>query len=175
MAGLVQSQQNISISDPMLQKIVDGVRAKIPPNLQTAYMQVLTAGKKVMYSPQTSKLMMKRIKMPGDIFHNVTLGITNLIALISNESKGQMSLPAAVLASTELMCDMLDVAEKTIGTKMTPELVANCTHATTMSILQRFGIDQNKINQVIKQGKAGQSGAPTQPSGLVNSQPQVGA
>jgi hypothetical protein len=151
-----QTPENGQITDPILQKIVAGVHAKIPPNLQTAYMQVLIAGKKVMFSPQTSQLMMQRLKAPGSLIHNVASGIADLMTVIYKESNRQMSLPAGMLAAIELMCEALDVAEQTTGVQMTPTIAAACAHATSMAVLQKFGIGPAAIQQAVAAGQHAQ-------------------
>jgi hypothetical protein len=171
MAGLVQTATNpqsspppsaapvqinptaADISDPILQKIVAGVRAKIPDQLKTPYMQVLVAGKKVMFSPQTSRMMMQRLNAPGSLIHNVASGIADLMTVIYKESNRQMSLPAAMLACIELMCEALDVAEKTTGVQMTTAIAAACAHATSMAVLQKFGIGPGAIEQSVAAGR----------------------
>lgn len=165
-----QASQSSPIQDPLLQQVVTSSRGKCPAHLKQAYQQVITASNKVLFSPETSKGVIKRLHMPGSLVHNVSAGVANLMALLSNESKGAMSFPAASIACVEVMAEVLDVAEKTMRIKMTPDIIAACTHATTTAVLEKFGVTQEKIDQAIAAGKSGQTAQPAS-AGLV-SQPQ---
>lgn len=175
--GLVQttppSPQSSPIQDPLLQQIVTSARAKCPPNLKTGYQQVMAASNKVLFSPETSQGVIKRLHMPGSLITNVSAGVANLMALLSNESKGAMSFPAACLACVEVMAEVLDVAEKTMRVKVTPDIIAACTHATTTAVLEKFGVTQDKIDQAIQAGKAGKAQpAAAAPTGLAQTPAQ---
>ena len=55
------------------------------------------------------------------------------------------------------MCHLLDYGEQTAGIQINPEMLAQCTQATSGAILKAFGIGEQQINQVIAQGKAAQA------------------
>lgn len=136
-------------NDPMLQKVADGIDAKVPKELQQAYLQVVVSGMKVMFDPRTTKMMQQALSASPDMVKNVSTGIASLLVILYKESNKQMSVPAAMLAAIVLMCHALDYAEQTMGLKITPDLIAQCTHATQMAALAKFGIGQQQINQVV--------------------------
>ncbi len=156
MAGLVQSQAASQISDPMLQKIIAGVRAKTPADLQVPYLQVLNDGKKFMVSPQTSEVFIQRLHAPGNLVQNVSSGIADLIALLYKESNRKMNVTAAMLASIELMAEALDMAEKTMGIKVNQDIISACEHATSLAVMKRFGIGPVAIQKAVQLGKQNQ-------------------
>ena len=160
MAGLVQSQDSGKVSNPLLQKIIAGVRAKVPSDLDLAYNQVITAGMKVMLSPATNHLLIERLAVPGPLYQKVAQIVTQLIALLYKESQRKMSIPAALLATTELMCVALDVAEKAQTVTLSPDVVAACAHATSMAVLKMFGIGDQQVQRAINSGQAAQQAAP---------------
>lgn len=156
MAGLVQNPNAGKITDPTLQKVIAAIRAKVPPALDVPYNQVITAGMKVMLSPATSHLLTDRLAAPGPLYQKVAQIVTQLIALLYKESNRKMSLPAAVLASTELMCVALDVAERAQSITLSPDVIAACTHATSMAVLKMFGIGDQQVQRAVAAGHAAQ-------------------
>ena len=163
-AGLVPMQATADATpsaqasqmDPMLARIVAGMRAKVPTELATAYQQVIVAGMKVMYSPNTRHLLIERLSVPGPLYTKVAHGIADLLLVIYKESNRKMSIPAAIMASTELMCQALDMAAKAQSLKLTPDIVAACTHATASACLQKFGIGPAAIQNAIASGRQAQ-------------------
>lgn len=162
MAGLISTPQSAAqqpepqtenkISDPILQKIQKQIEAKVPPDLKKDYLAVVVAGMKVMFSPETSNLLMDRLKASDDVVKNVSSGIADLLALLYQESGQKMSVPAAMFAAIVLMCQALDVAEKTMGIQITPDMAAACAEATAKASMAKFGIDDQKVQQTLQKG-----------------------
>ncbi len=98
--------------DPILKQIEDGIEAAVPKELKTAYLRVMAAGMKIMFSKETSKFMEERLENVDDVPKAVAEGIADLLLLVYNESKRTMSIPAAMLAAFSLMSQALDYAEK---------------------------------------------------------------
>lgn len=183
-----------ALSDPILKQIEAGVESRVPPQLSSMYKSIVVAGMAVMFSKKTHNLMQKRLQSSNDIVGNVSTGISNLIAGISNEVIPKMPapakaafIPAAVLASTTLMCQMLNYWEKTGGQTVTPQIAEGCVQATTRAVLQKFGIGQQQIQQAVQQGKqrggsqqanaaptAPATPQPAAPSGMLSVQPPGG-
>lgn len=141
--------------DPTLQKIQDGVEAKLPPELKQPYLQVVVAGMRVMFDPATHGLMVERLNQGEDISKSIAFGIAALIGQIYIQSGKKMSIPAAMAASITLMCQALDFAEKSKGLQITPELAATCAQATTRAAMAKFGIGQQQIDQAVETNKQG--------------------
>lgn len=182
-----------ALTDPILKQIETGIEAKVPPQLRAMYKSIVVAGMAIMFSSKTHHLMKKRLASSNDIVGNVSTGISNLIAGISNEvihkipsDQQQAFLPAAVLASLTLMCQMLNYSEKTGGQTITPAIAEGCVQATTRAVLQKFGIGQQQIQQAVAQGRqksgnaANMQQSPQQPpqqspqQGMLASQPAAG-
>ena len=158
-----------ALSDPILKQIEAGIEAKVPPQLRSMYKSIVVAGMAVMFSAKTHDLVKKRLASSNDLSSNVSTGIANMIAGLSNEilhklppDQKQAFLPAAILASLTLMCQLLNYAEKTGGPTMTPAIVEGCVQATTRAVLQKFGVGQQQIQQAVQQGKQRQAGGSAQ-------------
>lgn len=182
MAGLLDNtkQQGAGeqIDDPILKQIEQNIEQQVPPELRNGYNSIMLAGMDIMFSKETANLMNQQIESNPDIVQAVSEGIANLMMLIYSESQGKMEIPAAGLASIALMAQALDYWEKAYGGTVTPEIVNEATKATMAKTLEKFGITQDQVQQVIAAGEqagAGtdmgvEAGAPMAPGGA---QPQM--
>ena len=108
----------------------------------------------------------------------VSEGIVRLFRLLYQASKETMKLspqiPILIAAST-LMVRALDFAERGMGEKITPEILAACTKATMEAVLKEFGITSEMMAQAVANGKPTeqpptdqpQPPQPSQPMGLI--------
>lgn len=174
MAGIMQDQmqqQNPagtgSLEDPVLKQIEQGIEQSVPPELKQMYTSIVVAGMNVMFSKETSELMDQQFAQSDDVVANVAEGISKLIVMVFNESGQDIKdfAPAAGLAAISLMCQALEYWEATTGGQVTPELAAEATKATMMATLERFGITQDQVGQVIAAGQ--QQGVQQAPQGAM--------
>lgn len=159
MAGIINTAQQPAtqgVSDPILQKIQSGIDAKVTPQLKKQYLSIVVSGMKVILSPQFSQRILQKLKSSQNIASDVSTGIANIIATIYNEvgknmspQEKQLFVAASGPASTTLMCQVLDIAEKTIGIKVDSDMAAQCAQSTAIATLQKFGIDQAKMQQAV--------------------------
>lgn len=190
MAGLLTSQPqgaqgaapaaggapDTNLQDPILQQVEDGIAQALPDNLRQGYNQIVNAGMAVMFSKETSNMMVEQLQSSDDMAANVSDGIAKLMVMLYNESKGQMQVEAAGPASITLMAMALDFAEKTMDFEVTPELVAEATKQTMTKTLEKFGITGDQLQQVMAAGQqaaggAGGAGAPAPAQGGAQPQP----
>jgi hypothetical protein len=140
--------------NPILQQTIDAITAKInPPNLTPVVQKVVAAGQKVIYSPETQKLLIAQMTGGGDQAENVGSGIAKLMGILMNQSHNTIPMQAAVPAATILMCDGLDFLEQAGDVQVTPDFLAQCTKDMSSALLQVFGVSPEKIQ--------GYMGAPT--------------
>lgn len=154
-----------ALQDPILQRIENGIEAKVKPELKPLYQSIVTAAMSVMFGKDTHGLMQKRLAADPDLTKSVSSAVADLIAGIYNRigprlppADKQKFLPAAALASVTLMCQMLDYTEKTGGAKITPEVADQCSTATTSAVLAKFGVGPDKVQkamQIAQQKAAG--------------------
>lgn len=148
------------VSDPILQKIQSGIDAKVQPQIKKQYLSIVVAGMKVILSPQFNQRIMQKLKSSQNLVADVSAGVANIVATIYNEVGKNMApqdkqtfVAASGPASTALMCQVLDIAEKTVGAKVDAGMAAQCAQATAMATLQKFGIDQGKMQQAATAGQ----------------------
>ena len=154
------------IDDPLLQQIEQGIEQQVPPEMKQMYESIVLAGMKVMFSKDTASLMDQQLDASGDMVANIADGISMLIMIVFNEAQQppEQFIPAAGLASITLLCHALDYAEQTRGLKVDEKFIADVTKATTMKVLERFGITQDQVSQVIAAGQ--QQGGAQPPQGV---------
>ncbi len=159
-----QDASAASLNDPMLKQIEDGIEQAVPPEMKSMYQSIVVAGMNVMFSKETSNLMDQQLAVSDDVVANVSDGIAKLMMIIYNEAKqpADKFVPAAGLASLTLMCQFLDYAEQAKGVKLDETMIADCTKATTQKVLEKFGIKQDQVNQVIAAGQQGGAAQPQQ-------------
>lgn len=146
-----------SSSDPILKQIQDGIDAKVSPNLKRDYLAVVVAGMKVITDPKSSQRIVQKLRTTQNLPQDVAQGTANIMALVANSSNGNINVPAAMPASIVIMCQILDLAEKTAGLKLTPDIAAQCTKATADAVLEKFGADDQKVNAVVQSAQAQQN------------------
>lgn len=169
MAGLLNSSPNQQgapqqelpageqqqLDDPILKQIESNIDQQVPPEYKQMYESIVLAGMHVMFSKDTSDLIEQQLQSSNDPVEAVSDGIAKLIMIVFNNAKQDPNqfIPAAGLASITLMAHALDYTEQTGRVKVTDQLAADATKATTQKVLQGFGITPDKVNQVVAAGQ----------------------
>ncbi len=155
------------IRDPILQKIKTDAETHIDPKYKQTYLGIEVAGCNIMFNEKMSKLVLQKLKSNPDISATVSAGVANVIGMVFNHVTEKMAppqkkqfaesfVPSVGTAAIALMCQVLDLAEQTIGIKITPDIAATCSQATGAAALAKFGINDAKIHQVVTAGQQGQ-------------------
>lgn len=148
MAGLIDSGEQLE--DPILERAERALEAKVQPEMMDAYKRIVVAGMKVMFDQATHAMMVKALHSNPDIVKAISEGIAALMAILYRESKNTMPMSPAMFAMVTLMLHALDYAEKTMGAKVTPELVAQCTQAASEAVLRKFGVKPQDVNSMLQ-------------------------
>jgi hypothetical protein len=162
----------IDSSDPLIAKVQDAVRAKLPPKYRVAVQRIVLAGMKVMFSPETHQLMLQAIRSDTDPAHAVGMGVTQLLTLLFKESKGSMPIPAIVPGGVLLCCEALDFMEKAGMVKVTPQIIDDTVQTVTAYLMQKLGYTPDQMARIAQGGAQG--GAPA-PQGAQPAAPQGAA
>jgi hypothetical protein len=148
-------------TNPLLQQTEQGVLQKVKPELKAPLERTVTAGLQVMYSKP--EVLIQQLSKSNDFAHSVGEGSAKLVGVLFHQSKNTMPISIAVPAAVIFMCEGLDFLEKAGKVKVSPELLAEATQDTTASVLQLFGVTQDKMREAVAK-KGGQS---PQPKGIV--------
>jgi hypothetical protein len=156
----------------ILQKIEDGVQAKVPQPLQAAYQKIVIAGMKIMFSAQTHPFMVKQLTKPGDQVDHVAQYIAGLLGVMYKQSKNTMPLKAGIPAAVALMCEALDFLEKAGKLQVTKDVIAQCTKGVAAYVMQKFGVTPQRLAQMKQQQPAqpAPAAAPASAPGLIQQQ-----
>lgn len=146
--------------DPLLQKTEQAIQAKVAPDSQQAFQRIVTAGLKVMYSPETHDLMVKQLGANGDPAEMAGAGAAKLLGILFKQSKGTMPMSGAIPAATVLLCEGLDFMEKSGKVKVTSDLISAAMKALSANLLQLFGATPQKLQNILSNGAQADKNAP---------------
>lgn len=142
-----------------LGQIESKLEQSIPQQLQQPYQQIVAAGMKVMFSPQSGPKIFAGA-FDGDVSKRLALITASVISMLSAESKQTMPLDAAMPAAITLLLHALDMAQEAKKIQITPQ-VAQSAILTLQAILkQQLDVGSKKQQQ------APQAPIPAQPQGV---------
>jgi len=147
-ASPVSTPAEASDQDPV-QALADAAARKVPPKYQDAFQRVVLAGRKFMYGDdQTHALMVKALSGAEDPVQAVGAGVTQLMALLAQESRNTIPEPVFAPASLALMAEALDYVGQTQQREITKDDVARATQSFADSMLKASGIDEKGFSAV---------------------------
>lgn len=149
---------------------------KIPPQLRQAYLGIVSAGMKVMFSDKTNGMMIQQLKSSPDMVKNLSEGIAGLMAILFKQSQNKMPQQLIVPCALELLSHAIDFIAKTKMANLTAQQVGDTTQATLYAVLAKFHVSKEQADQMLAQmAQKGQGGAQAQPgmpqpkaSGIIN-------
>jgi hypothetical protein len=146
-------------------QIVQQLMESAPPKLRSAIDRIVTAGKRLMYDPQTHQLMVEQLQnLPaGGEADRVAQGIGSLISMIAEKSKGPMPQEAIPPAAQILMCEAFDFLHESGKLEVTDEMVSEAGEELTGYIMQKLNINQDTIAQAQAEGQAPPEQPPVEP------------
>lgn len=124
---------------------------KMPPELQEAYERVVIAGMKVMFSKQTHRIMLNEMQKQGPVAQRLGNGIAGLMLLMFKESNETMPPQVIIPAGIELLMQAVDFMRKTGMEKITNEDIGNAIQVMITVVLQKFGVEPGKFEQMLNQ------------------------
>lgn len=147
------------LQNPILQQVESAVESKVSPQSKGMYLSIVTAAMKLAFDAKTHPQLLKGLQSSPDMVKNVSLICAGMVGIIYQQAKQQpeVFVPASVLASITLMCQILQFAEQSKMLQLTPDVVAHCAAATTNAVLAKFGIDKAKVHEAVSAGKAQQA------------------
>ena len=138
----------------------------VPPELRAPVERLVLAGKKVMFGPETNEMAMAEVDRhedgPGA---GAAVGVAALMSQLLTRVKGAMPVPAIVPAALILLMEALEFLGEAGRLEVTPEVVAEATQDLTGYLMQKLGLDEEKVAQAQAQFRAGPPGGPP-PAGV---------
>jgi hypothetical protein len=123
----------------------------MPPELQEAYERVVIAGMKVMFSKESHKLMLDELQKEGPLGDKLGKGIAGLMLMLIKESNGTIPPEVIIPAGINLISRAADFIRKSEIEKITNADIGDAMQVFMSTILQKFGVDTEKMNQMLNQ------------------------
>lgn len=156
------------VKDPVIEKVIQALEAKMDPKMKTGYQQIVVAGMRLLFDEKTHGLVMQRLqqgKQSGNVSAAIVKGTADLMAVLYKMSKQKMFMPALIPATVTLMGHIFDLAEHAGMVRVTPQIFAAATKIVTVKVLQRFGISRQQLAKGVDDLKAHrQAGNPDIPA-----------
>lgn len=163
MAGIVNQTMQQGLTP-------DNIRSRfhIPPSMQDAYQRIVLAGMKVMFDPQTHKLMLDALDGPGDMPDKLGKGIASLMGLLWQQSNRTMPPQLMIPAGLELLAHAVDFLNKS-GQQVSNQDFGDATQVFIQTMLEMFHLDPEKVAML------GSRSVPGSPNSTNLSQADAGA
>lgn len=107
------------------------LNAKLSPPKQQALDRIVVAGMKVMFSPQTHKMMLQELDAPSDIVTKLAEGITKLMIMLVRHSNGTMPGDLIIPAGGVLLakvCEFLNKTGEPVSEDQFRQAITQMTH-----------------------------------------------
>lgn len=148
--GIIQDKMVRPQGDDLTPEAVkNGI--KIPPELQEAYDRVVVAGMKIMFSKETHRIMLKEMQKQGPVAQRLGQGIAGLMLIMVKESNDTMPPQIIIPAGIELMMQAVDFMKKTDMAQPTNEDIGQAMQIMITTILEKFGVDPARFEQMLNQ------------------------
>jgi hypothetical protein len=119
--------------------------------------RIVLAGRKVMYSPESHKLMLKELEGPGTIAQKIGQGVAGLMALLWQESKQSIPPQLLIPAGMVLVADAAQFL-KEAGQDVTDQDIGQAMEAMMSALFHAGGVDPEKLAEI--GGGGGKMAAP---------------
>lgn len=137
------------------QELMDEIVASVPKNLQEAFVRVVEAGTRVMYSEQTHDMMLEQMNKEGDAAQNIGEGIAGLMMLLYQKSNQTMPTEIIMPAGVYLLGSGADFLEKVLKEKIPPAVLADALQAMIDMLMEKFGIQKDRFYSAVEKAAAG--------------------
>jgi polyhydroxyalkanoate synthesis regulator phasin len=148
--GLIQDKMARPEGDELTPEAVkNGIQ--IPPDMQEAYDRVVVAGMKLMFSKETHRIMLKEMQKQGPLSQRLGRGVAGLMLIMVKESNNTMPPQIIIPAGIELMMQAVDFMKKTDMANPTNEEIGQAMQIMITTIMEKFGVDPAKFEQMLNQ------------------------
>lgn len=159
-------------STPMLQQAEDGIKSKVPADMQDALEKVVHAGLTILYSPKLEQQRNARIAGTQDPAKEAGEGAARMISNLFQQSGKKMPIAVAMPASMILAFEYLDLIGKAGKAEITPDLIAAATKSVADNVLPLLGATPDKVAELTAKAQQGQAQtappAAVAPAGIIN-------
>lgn len=156
--------------NPLLVQVEQAITAKVAPDMRKAFNRLVIAGMKLMYAPQTEKMLRQQMNS-GPPPVAAGQGAAKVVGLMLAKSKGTAPFKAMIPAGVMLTCEALDFLERAGKAELTPELVSEAAQEFGSAVLQMIDITPDKLEQMMARVPDAQKPPQQQPAQPPQGQP----
>ena len=143
---------NPEITSPLVQAHIEELtqmRELMDDKMGNAYDRVLTAGMKMLYSPDSAQVVSdlisnEEVPMPNKLGE----GVGNLVVMMDNQGNGTIPKEVLIPVGVALMFEAADYLYE-VGVEVTEEDLGGALELLINSIFTGYGIDPVKMEEVI--------------------------
>lgn len=145
--------------NPILDQIESKIESMVKPEDKNAFLRIVTAGMKVMFDQKTHKMAMESVQQ-GDPLQGAAKGVSDLMVLLAQESRGTMPFLPSLQAAVVLLCQALGFMEQIKMVQLDNDNISEAVKSLYEHMMQRAGLTPEKVdgmigdtqNAVMKQG-----------------------
>lgn len=142
----------------------EGLKAKmhLTPEQSQQLDRIVLAGKKVMFSERTHKMMLEQLDGPAPVSQKIGQGVAGLLALLRQESRGSIP-PNLLIPAGMILCAVAAQFLRQAGQEVTDQDIGAAIEAMTSAVLYATGVNPEKLAQASERGgkpPAGRGGPP---------------
>lgn len=124
---------------------------QMPPELQEAYERVVIAGMKVMFSKDSHQLMLQQLQQGGSMGERLGKGVAGLMFLLFKQSNATIPPQVIIPAGVELLAQAADFLKQAGMGEVTNEDIGEGMQIMITTILDKFGVSQEQMQQMLNQ------------------------
>jgi hypothetical protein len=119
----------------------------MPEKMRAAFENVVKAGKRVMYGPETREDVMSFLAQEAPLEEKIGTGIANLVILLDNKANGNLPKDVLIPAGTVLLFDLIGTLEES-GEQITAQTEASAYQHMFYGIFAGYGVDPAQLDQM---------------------------
>lgn len=136
----------------------EALKAKmhLTPQQSVQLDRIVLAGKKVMFSEKSHRLMLEQLDGPGPIAQKIGQGVAGLVALLRQESRGSLP-PELLIPAGMILCAVVAQFLRDAGQDVSDQDIGVAIETMTNALLHASGVDPDKLSAIAERGGLGGS------------------
>jgi hypothetical protein len=163
--GLIQDSMAQPGNNSEINANVIKQNIQMPPELQEAYERVVIAGMKVMFSKESHDFMLRQLQQGGTLGEKLGKGVAGLLLVLFKQSNETIPPQVIIPAGVELVAQAADFLKEAGMEKPTNDDIGQGIEIMINTILQKFGVSPDQMQQMLNQYSNQNIPAPNQMGG----------
>lgn len=153
---------------------IEAIRSKmtIDPPLQDMYDKLIINGRRIMFDKETFGETSKYLDGPEPMAQKIANGVVAVVKMLGDQMNQGMNPKLVVPVTLGLTLDGFDFIQKSGDPEATKEVLGEAVEMATSTIMQKYGVPPDQIEQLVAQNRAAvDGGAPPEQPGILGAQP----